>query len=116
MATFLSILLCFIGGLVGLIIGLGRTLVLVGAALTGLAMTVTGDYVTHSLQTSSLDLSNRTITLLSYTISIIVLPVLAALGLKRLYTAIRLPWFPDRLLSVVLGIVAGDRVAQWLLR
>ena len=74
------------------------------------------DWITHLLSALPVVLPPKAITLISLTLSIIGLPLLAALLLRVVYTSVRVHWFLDRALATVLGIVAGDLVRQWLIR
>ena len=115
MGMLLSYLLVLIAGVVGVAVGLGRMLAIVGAALTGVAMFSAASGISSILQGLSVGLSSGTVFLISTAMSVLGLPVVAGILLRKLCTCIRLPSLLDRLLGAVLGVVAGHMGSQWLI-
>ena len=113
-ASFLLYLIAFVAGLAGFALGVGRMLVVVGAALMVDAMRSSPGRIGQILQGLPLGLSPQTVSTASMALSYIGLPVLAAVLLRRVYGALRLPGFVDRVLGAALGGVAGAAVGHWM--
>lgn len=114
MGALLSYPIVLIVGGIGFVAGLGRTLVLVGAALmVGAALSMPG-HISKVLQDLPVNLSPQAVSMTSTALAFIGVPVLASLLLRTVYDALRLPWFLDRVLGAALGVVAGVAVKQWL--
>lgn len=114
MGALLSYPIVLIVGGIGFVAGLGRTLVLVGAALmVGAALSMPG-HISKVLQDLPVNLSPQAVSMTSTALAFIGVPVLASLLLRTVYDTLRLPWFLDRVLGAALGVVAGVAVKQWL--
>ena len=115
MGALLSYPVVLIAGVLGLLAGLGRMVVIVGAALMVRAALSTPGLVAKTLQGLPVGLSPQTVSLTSTGLAYIGLPVLAAVFLRAVYGLLSLPWFLDRALGAALGVVVGNMVKQWLI-
>jgi hypothetical protein len=115
MGDFLTYPLIPIAGVVGLIAGLRRMLVIVAAALLANTVLSLPGRIAPILEGLPLGLAPQTVSTASTTLVFIGLPILVAVALRRVYAAVQLPWFMDRVLGAVLGGASGAALRQWML-